>query len=137
MAPSAPISSLPPPMPSPAFGVNDGVAQQSNGHSLGSTKLPGKSNLKHSPSIPSTSTSHSHSGNGSSGPESRGFGDFEEADDNHHGDHEESNNRGPCKVQWIDNFGKDLTQVFEFEPRYEVCFGSEWKSPSCLFIYQF
>jgi hypothetical protein len=26
-----------------------------------------------------------------------------------------------------------LTQVFEFEPRYEVCSGCEWKSPSSLF----
>jgi hypothetical protein len=23
-----------------------------------------------------------------------------------------------CKVQWIDDRGKDLTQILEFEPRY-------------------
>ena len=122
MAPSAPIT-LPAPLPAPAFGSSDQLGHQSNGHTLGSTqKLPGKSNLKQTSTIPSTS----HSGNGSLTLDCKDvrFGDS----------HEDGGERGQgegergTKVQWIDNYGKDLTQVFEFEPRYDtlcrVCGGN-------------
>ncbi|KAG0569487.1 hypothetical protein M758_6G090500 [Ceratodon purpureus] len=110
MAPSAPIT-LPAPLPAPAFGSSDRLGVQSNGHSLGSAqKVPGKSNLKQKPTTPSTS----HSGNGTStgeGKEAR-FGDaVEDGGERGQGEGE----RG-TRVQWIDNYGKDLTQVFEFEP---------------------
>jgi hypothetical protein len=106
MAPSAPIT-LPAPMPAPAFGL------QSNGHALGSAqKVPGKSNLKQTSTIPSTS----QPGNGAAsiveGRDVR-FGESQEVGERGQGEGE----RG-TKVQWIDNYGKDLTQVFEFEPRY-------------------
>lgn len=122
MAPSAPIT-LPPPLPAPAFGSSDRLGLQSNGHTLGSAqKLPGKSNLKQKPTIPSTS----HSGNGTSTLEGKDgrFGDpLEDGGERGQGEGE----RG-TKVQWIDNYGKDLTQVFEFEPRYDtlrrVCRGN-------------
>lgn len=119
MAPSAPIT-LPPPLPSPAFGSSDRLGLQSNGHTLGSTqKVPGKSNLKQTPPIPSSSH-----GNGSSTMESKDarFGD------SHEGGAERGQGeveRG-TKVQWIDNYGKDLTQVFEFEPRYDALPGVVW-----------
>lgn len=98
MAPSAPIT-LPAPVPAPAF---------VNGHALGSAqKVPGKSNLKQTSTIPSTSS------NGASSTDVR-FGEPHEDGERAQGESE----RG-TKVQWIDNYGKELTQVFEFEPRYE------------------
>lgn len=108
MAPSAPIT-LPAPMPAPAFGSSDRLGVQSNGHTLGSAqKVPGKSNLKQTSTIPSTS----HSGNGASAVEGRDVR-FGESQDLERGQGE--GERG-TKVQWIDSYGKDLTQVFEFEP---------------------
>jgi hypothetical protein len=95
MAPSAPIT-LPAPVPAPAF---------VNGHALGSAqKVPGKSNLKQTSTIPSTSS------NGASSTDVR-FGESHEDGERAQGESE----RG-TKVQWIDNYGKELTQVFEFEP---------------------
>lgn len=105
MAPSAPIT-LPAPLPASAFGSSDRLGLQSNGHTLGSTqKLPGKSNLKQTSTIPSAS----HYGNGSSTFEGKGARFVVSLEDGGEGE------RG-TKVQWIDNYGKDLTQVFEFEP---------------------
>lgn len=98
MAPSAPIT-LPAPVPAPAF---------VNGHALGSAqKVPGKSNLKQTSTIPSTSS------NGASSTDVR-FGESHED-----GERAQVDSERGTKVQWIDNYGKELTQVFEFEPRYE------------------
>ena len=114
MAPSAPIT-LPSPLPAPVFGSSDRLGLQSNGHTLGSNqKLPGKSNLKQTSVVPSSS----NSGNGSSTLEAKDarFGDELEGG----GERGQGEGERATKVQWIDNYGKDLTQVFEFEPRYDT-----------------
>lgn len=109
MAPSAPITFVPP-LPSPGFGSSDRLVAQSNGCALGSTqKLPGKSNLKHKTSIPS----NSHPGNGSSTMDGKDrFGESEDII----GERVQGQGERGTKVQWLDNYGKDLTEVFEFEP---------------------
>jgi hypothetical protein len=128
MAPSAPVTHTTP-LPAPAFVSSDQLGLQFNSHTLGSTqKLPGKSNLKQISTIPSTSLSV----NGSStlkGKNAR-FRDSREDGGDRGGEGEIG-----IKVQWIDNYGKDLTQVFEFEPRYDthrrVCGGNiAWVLPS-------
>ncbi|XP_024384012.1 uncharacterized protein [Physcomitrium patens] len=110
MAPSAPIT-FAPPLPTPSFGSSDRLADQSNGHALGSTqKLPGKSNLKQTSTVNSTP----HPCNGPSTVDSKDvkFGECQvgcEESGQVEGERE-------TKVQWLDNYGKDLTQVFEYEP---------------------
>jgi hypothetical protein len=89
-----------------------------------------KSNLKHKPSLPPSLQGHDGSKNNrvrvsmpvrpeaakakveeeEEGPDS-GAGD-EAAVANHR------QKKRECKVQWIDDCGKDLTQILEFEPRY-------------------
>lgn len=91
MVPSAPITA-PAPVAPPEFDL------QSNGHVAFAQKLPGKSNLKQTSTIPSTSSNGASSIAGEPHEDGQGEGE-----------------RG-SKVHWIDDYGKELTQVFEFEP---------------------
>jgi len=85
-----------------------------NGHSqVPTVKLPRKSNLKQSSSFLShaengvrVSRAEDHVSNSEAGEVSGVDGAVDE-----------SGEKRECKVQWIDNFGKDLIQVHEFEPR--------------------
>lgn len=99
MVPSAPITA-PAPVAPPEFDL------QSNGHVAFAQKLPGKSNLKQTSTIPSTSSNGASSIAGEPHEDGQGEGE-----------------RG-SKVHWIDDYGKELTQVFEFEPRYEIVKGA-------------
>lgn len=122
---SAPVVPLPPPPPVASAAA---VANESpcgiNGHSrVPSVELPGKSNLKQS--FPSA---YNHAPNNGARVSSR-------AEEEHLANPEpgedyataaagaadvvvnEPEEKRHCKVQWIDNFGEDLAQIHEFEPR--------------------
>lgn len=133
MAPSAPLP-LPPPVPLNAFLGADETVQPSNGHSTGALpvppqlKLPGKSNLRrhsmfaigspHQPTMRHSQSCHStsdpsialESDGANGGPNSSGHG--------HGPGVGRSPQRQQSKVRWTDSHGKDLTEVWEFEPRY-------------------
>jgi hypothetical protein len=122
MAPSAPVTLAPPTasLPSAATAAAAAAAEPPfviNGHSeVPTVKLPGKSNLKHSSS---SSSSASYATNG--GCISRAEADLltnSEAGADYPGDVVVAEpEKRHCKVQWTDNFGQDLIQVLEFEPR--------------------
>lgn len=117
-----------PPLPILAI-VGHEPLDRSNGHMSHSSL---KSNLKHKSSLPPSLQGHDGSKNNrvrvsmpvrpeaakakveeeeeEEGPDS-GAGD-EAAVANHR------QKKRECKVQWIDDCGKDLTQILEFEPRY-------------------
>jgi hypothetical protein len=99
---------------------------QSNGHMSHSSL---KSNLKHKSSLPPSLQGHDGSNNnrfrGSLPvrPEAaKAKGEEDEGPDSDAGDEAAVANhrqkKRECKVQWIDDCGKDLTQILEFEPRY-------------------
>jgi hypothetical protein len=121
MAPSAPVTLAPPTasLPSSATAAEAAATEPPfviNGHSeVPTVKLPGKSNLKHS----SSSSSSAYATNG--GCISRAEADLlsnSEAGADYPGDVVVAEpEKRHCKVQWIDNFGQDLIQVHEFEPR--------------------
>lgn len=48
---------------------------------------------------------------------------FGESHDGGGGERGQGEGERGTKVQWIDSYGKDLTQVFEFEPRYDTLRG--------------
>jgi hypothetical protein len=128
---SAPVVPLPPPLlPPPPVDSAAAAANESpcgvNGHSrVPSVKLPGKSNLKQS-----SPSAYNHAPNNGARVPSR-------AEEEHLANPEpgedyaaaaaaaaaanvvvnEPEEKRHCKVQWIDNFGEDLAQVHEFEPR--------------------
>ncbi len=119
MAPSAPVTLAPPTasLPSAATAAAAEPPFVINGHSeVPTVKLPGKSNLKHSST---SSSSASYATNG--GCISRAEADLlsnSEAGADYPGDVVVAEpEKRDCKVQWIDNFGQDLIQVHEFEPR--------------------
>ncbi len=125
---SAPVVPLPPPAPPPLVAsVAAAAANESpcsiNGHSrVPSVKLPGKSNLKqsspsaynHAPNNGarvSSRTEEEHLANPEPGEDYAAAAAAADVVVN------EPEEKRHCKVQWIDNFGEDLAQIREFEPR--------------------
>lgn len=113
--PSSHVPLSPPVIPSPvAAAAAASVEPPSgvNGHShVPTVKLPRKSNLKqssfffHSENGVRVSRAEDHVSNSEAGEVSG----VDVAVD-------EPGEKRECKVQWIDNFGKELIQVHEFEP---------------------
>jgi hypothetical protein len=104
----------PPVIPSPvaaAAAASVDPPSDVNGHSQ--VKLPRKSNLKQSSSF------FSHAENGVRVSRAEDHVSNSEAGEVSGVDVavDEPGEKRECKVQWIDNFGKDLIQVHEFEPR--------------------
>lgn len=118
---SAPVVLLPPAPVASAAAVANESPCGINGHSrVPSGKLPGKSNLKqsfpsaynHAPNNGASRAEEEHLANPEPGEEyataAAGGADVvvNEPEEKRH-----------CKVQWIDNFGENLAQIHEFEPR--------------------
>jgi hypothetical protein len=109
----------PPVIPSPVAAAAAAAAAASveppsgvNGQ-VPTVKLPRKSNLKQSSSF------FSHAENGVRASRAEDHVSNSEAGEVSGVDVavDEPGEKRECKVQWIDNFGKDLIQVHEFEPR--------------------
>lgn len=114
--PSSHVPLSPPVIPSPvAAAAAASVEPPSgvNGHSqVPTVKLPRKSNLKQSSSF------FSHAENGVRVSRAEDHVSNSEAGEVSGVDVavDEPGEKRECKVQWIDNFGKELIQVHEFEP---------------------
>ncbi|KAL3695206.1 hypothetical protein R1sor_009282 [Riccia sorocarpa] len=114
---------LPPPLPVTAFMDCNETVQPSNGHSTGAVpvqpqlKLPLKSNLRrhsmfavgspqHQPALRHSRSQGSSDQNGSETDGANGQGNAPAGQPQ----------RQTSKVRWTDSHGKDLTEVWEFEP---------------------
>ncbi|CAM6025647.1 unnamed protein product [Sphagnum balticum] len=119
-----------PPLPVLAI-VGHEPLDQSNGHMSHSSL---KSNLKHKSSLPKSLQGHDGSKNNRvrvrismpvrpEAAKAKGEDQEEEEEglDSGAGDEaavaDHRQKKRECKVQWIDDCGKDLTQILEFEPR--------------------